>query len=101
MLLLGLCAIMSDKYYISSNREPGEGRFDIQLMPKNPALPGILMELKAQKDCSEKELADLSKMALAQIESRKYETEMRSKGIREIAKYGVAFSGKKVEITTG
>ncbi|MCQ2452457.1 MAG: AAA family ATPase [Oscillospiraceae bacterium] len=98
MMLLGLCAIMSDKYYISSNRESGEGRFDIQLMPKSETLPGVLMELKAQKNCTADELRKLSKTAFEQIENRKYDTDMRAKGISEIVKFGVAFSGKNVEI---
>ena len=33
-LVLGLCAITNDRYHITSNREAGEGRYDIQLMPK-------------------------------------------------------------------
>lgn len=101
MLLLGMCAIMSDKYFISSNRESGNGRFDIQLMPKNPAMPGVLMELKAQKNSSANELLSLAETALAQIENRKYETDMRAKGVKEIIKYGVAFSGKNVEVVVG
>ena len=31
--VFGMLAILSDRYYISSNRESGEGRFDIQLEP--------------------------------------------------------------------
>lgn len=55
-LVLGLCAILDNRYYITSNREAGEGRYDIQLMPKentakNINMPGILIELEADKDC--------------------------------------------------
>ena len=38
---------------------------------------------------------------LQQINDRKYDTEMTSKGITAIHKYGVAFSGKRVEVTVG
>ena len=46
-LVLGLCAMLDDRYRITSNREAGEGRFDIQMLPLNKKLPGILIELKA------------------------------------------------------
>ena len=98
-LVLGLCATLDNRFYITSNRESGEGRYDICLCPKDGKLPGILIELKAAKDCSEDELKELSEKALAQIDSRKYETDLTVKGVRNILKYGVAFSGKRVQIT--
>ena len=98
-LVLGLCATLDNRFYITSNRESGEGRYDICLCPKDGKLPGILIELKAAKDCSEDELKELSEKALAQIDNRKYETELTVKGVRNILKYGVAFSGKKVQIS--
>lgn len=98
-LVLGLCATLDNRFYITSNRESGEGRYDICLCPKDGKLPGILIELKAAKDCSEDELKELSEKALAQIDSRKYEMELTVKGVRNILKYGVAFSGKRVQIT--
>ena len=98
MLLLGLCAIMSDKYFIRSNRESGKGRFDIQLKPRLTSLPGFLIEVKAEKDCSAQQLEELSQVALKQIEDRKYDTEMISEGITTIFKFGIAFSGKEVRI---
>lgn len=100
MLLLGLCATMSDKYYVTSNRESGRGRFDIQLMPRVTSLPGFLIEVKAEKDCSEQKLEELAQTALNQIEDREYDTEMVSKGVAQIFKLGVAFSGKDVRIVT-
>ena len=35
-LVLGLCAMLDNRYYITSNRESGFGRYDIQLMPHCP-----------------------------------------------------------------
>lgn len=98
--VLGLCAMMDNLYYISSNVESGEGRYDIQLLPKLKNMPGILIELKAAKNFSEEKLKHLSEAAFAQIEDRKYNTDLVAKGVKTILKYGVAFSGKKVEITT-
>jgi len=99
-LVLGLCAITNAEYYISSNRESGEGRYDIQLMPRDLKKPGILIELKAAKACSGSELNVLAQTALQQINERKYDTEMTSKGVQNIFKFGVAFSRKKVEVVT-
>ncbi|MGN1480079.1 MAG: AAA family ATPase, partial [Acutalibacteraceae bacterium] len=48
--MLGLCALLSGAY-ITSNRESGDGRYDIQLKPKDIKLPGVIIELKAEKNC--------------------------------------------------
>ena len=97
-LVLGLCAMLDDRYRITSNREAGEGRFDIQMFPLNQRLPGILIELKSGKDCSEAQLEELAQTALQQIHDRAYGTELMSRDIPSILKYGIAFSGKKVNI---
>ena len=97
-LILGMCAVMDNCYRITSNRESGEGRFDIQMLPLNKKLPGILIELKAEKKCSEEQLEELSKAALQQINDRAYFTDLHAKDISTILKYGIAFSGKKARI---
>ena len=48
--LLGICAIMNNSYRVDSNKESGHGRYDIQLMPLNKKMPGIIFELKVLKD---------------------------------------------------
>ena len=97
-LLLGLCVMMNNHYYISSNRESGEGRFDIQLMPKTDNLPGILIEVKWTDDAGSQALEKLAQSAIRQINEKYYETELRTHGVKRILKYGAAFSGKNVEI---
>lgn len=99
-LVLGLCAVANNQYYITSNRESGEGRYDIQLMPRDISRPGILMELKAAKNCTEEVLHELALAALQQIYDRQYDTEMTAKGVQRIIKLGVAFSGKKVDVVS-
>ena len=98
--MLGLCALLDGIYYVSSNREAGEGRFDIQLMPKKQGFPGILIELKSGKKCLPENLVALAEEALNQIENRKYDMDMKRQGVNEVVKYGVAFCGKQVEIVT-
>ena len=99
-LVLGLVALMDDRYKIRSNRESGDGRYDINLISRNPKFPGIIMELKSDKDLDEKELETLSNEALKQNDDKGYDTEMREEGIEVILKLGIAFSGKKVKIQT-
>lgn len=98
--MLGLCALLGGSY-ITSNRESGDGRYDIQLKPVKKNLPGILIELKAEKNCTGEQLKVLSEKALQQIIDKKYDTEMTVAGVETIYKYGVAFSGKRVEVTVG
>ena len=97
-LMLGLCALVGGSF-ISSNRESGDGRYDIQLKPTKKNLPGILIELKAEKECTEEQLKKLSETALQQMIDKKYDTELIAAGVETIYKYGVAFSGKRVEIS--
>ncbi len=95
--MLGVCALFGNSY-VTSNRESGDGRYDIALSPKVSNLPGIIIELKAEKNCNENELQELAKTALKQINDKKYDTELKSKGVKTIYKYGVAFSGKHVAV---
>lgn len=97
-LMLGLTAMMDNRYHVRSNRESGEGRYALALEPKDEALPGILIELKAEEGASTGELKALAQDALKQIDERKYDAEMRARGVAKILKYGVAFCGKSVEI---
>ena len=95
--MLGVCALFGNSY-VTSNRESGDGRYDIALSPKVSNLPGIIIELKAEKNCNENKLQELAKTALKQINDKKYDTELKSKGVKTIYKYGVAFSGKYVAV---
>ena len=99
-LVLGLVALMDDQYRIQSNRESGDGRYDISMFPRNNKYPGMILELKWDKDLSDEELDALSAEALDQINEKAYDTEMKAEGIRDIIKFGIAFSGKKLKIRT-
>lgn len=99
-LMLGLLAIGESNYDIRSNRESGLGRYDIQLIPKKSALPGIIIEVKAADKDAGVELSKLAQTALKQIDEKKYDTELCVQGVNDIIKYGVAFKGKTVEIVT-
>lgn len=79
-------------------QESGNGRYDIALIPKENRLPGIVMELKAQKNCTPEELRKLAEDALEQIASKNYDERIKALGVKQVLHYGVAFSGKCVEI---
>ena len=98
--MLGLCALLGG-FFVTSNRESGEGRYDIQLKPVKKGLPGIIIELKAEKNGTEESLKQLSETALKQIQDKQYDTELRTAGVEAIYKYGVAFCGKRVEVAVG
>ena len=98
-LVLGLIALMDNQYKIKSNRESGNGRYDISLIPRENRYPGIIMELKWKKDLKEDGLIELANQALAQIDNNRYDAEMKEDGIQDVLKFGIAFSGKKVYIS--
>ena len=98
-LVLGLAALMDDHYKIKSNRESGDGRYDIALIPRENKYPGIIMELKWKTGLSYEELEKLSEEALNQINDNRYATELHEDGIESLIKLGIAFSGKNVVIT--
>ena len=74
----------------------GEGRFDIQLEPKDKSQLGYIIEFKAGKNLSDTELANSASSAIQQIQSKKYSTDMEYHGIKKIGLFGIAFSGKRV-----
>ena len=58
------------------------------------------MEFKAIPASEKASLTDLAEEALTQIEDKAYFTDMKDRGTSEIVKYGIAFSGKRVEVKT-
>lgn len=99
-LMLGLIALMDNQYKIKSNRESGDGRYDVCLIPREKRYPGIILELKWEKELGEAALDSLADEALVQIEALRYDSEMKEDGIIDILKFGIAFSGKKVSVKT-
>ena len=99
-MMLGLCAILGNRYKIRSNRESGLGRFDIQLMPLTKGMPGFIFEFKHTKD-EHADLSALADSALQQIEAKKYDTELRDNGVNSIISIGIAFGGKSAVVRRG
>ena len=99
--VLGLLVDLKGRYYVTSNRESGYGRYDVMLEPKNPDKDvAVIIEFKVYNHRREKTLEDTLQAAWAQIEEKKYETALLARGIpkERIYKYGFAFEGKNVLI---
>ncbi len=99
-MVLGLVASLSSKYIIRSNREAGDGRFDLVLEPKEKTLPGIVMEFKAGASAEQNALERLADEALSQIDERQYTEDLKDRGVNDIVRYGIAFSGKNAAVKT-
>ena len=92
MMLLGMCAWLSNEYEVISNREVGKGRCDIILKSKKNQISYIL-EFKYTNDSSV-DLKQLAKSAIDKIDSRRYDSELSGTVIR----IGLAHYQKNVEI---
>lgn len=96
-IMLGLCAVLGNRYQVHSNRESGFGRFDIQLKPLVSGIPGFVFEFKHTND-KKADLESLAESALRQIDEKKYDTELLNSGITNIIKIGIAFRGKSAVV---
>nr|WP_272582155.1 PD-(D/E)XK nuclease domain-containing protein [[Clostridium] innocuum] len=91
-LLLGMLISLDNRYEIISNREQGEGRFDICLKNRNAEDPSIIIELKYTKDVS-KDLQDFAHQACIQITEKQYGYPMQ-----KVIKIGLAHCGKQARM---
>ena len=95
LLLLGMAAFYANTHHIRSERESGDGRYDISLEPKNKNWKGIIIELKAAKEGED--LKKEAQKAYDQILTMGYKTEMESRGIKDFVLLGMAFRRKEIE----
>jgi hypothetical protein len=104
-LVAGLLVWITNTHEIKSNREPGYGRYDIMIIPRAPLAggtdkgqTGYVIEFKAVDKEENETVETAAAAALAQIEEKKYETELMDRGIKNIKKLAVVFSGKDVYV---
>jgi len=104
--VLGLLAMIGDDYVIRSNRESGEGRYDILLIPHDKNRYGIVIEIKQIKPIDKEESNELKirindklAEALEQIEKNQYFKELIDHQISKIIKLPIVFVGKVPYIT--
>jgi hypothetical protein len=96
--VLGILVHLDKDYEIKSNRESGYGRYDVMIIPKDKSKKGIIMEFKKVDKFENETVETALKSALAQIEEKKYDTELRGMGINNIIKIGIVFNGKIVKM---
>jgi len=104
--VLGLLAIIGDDYIIKSNRESGEGRYDIMLIPHDKNKFGVVIEIKQiakqeiEKDIDFNErINEKIKEAQKQIDRNKYYKELIENKVSKIIKLPIVFAGKEPYIT--
>ncbi|GBU21911.1 hypothetical protein R80B4_01813 [Fibrobacteres bacterium R8-0-B4] len=87
-------------YRIKSNRESGDGRYDLALYSANHKNgTAVIFEFKAAKEF--KQMSILCEDALKQIEDKNYAADWIDNGYKNIIKYGIGFFGKSCEIQKG
>lgn len=101
--VLGMIADLREVYRITSNRESGNGRYDVLLEPRDPqADDGIIIEFKVLDPKREKSLEDTVQTAVRQILDKKYASGLEMKCSRDrIRVYGIAFRGKNILVDGG
>ena len=107
--ILGLLAIIGDDYIIKSNKESGEGRYDIMLIPHNKSKSGVVIEIKQieKQQKNEKGTEFFKRInkhiqtATNQIERNKYYKELIDNKISvdKVIKIPIVFAGKEPYIT--
>ena len=95
-LLLGLAACLAPTHHIRSNRESGQGRYDIALIPKDAREVGIILEIKVAEKA--KDLQAVAQQACQQIKAKAYYRELQSLGVQRICGVGIAFVGSHIEV---
>jgi hypothetical protein len=107
--VLGMLAIIGDDYIIKSNKESGEGRYDIMLIPHEKTRNGVVIEIKRirkqKPDENDQDFINrINKhleQARQQIDKNKYYKELIDYGIspENIVKVPIVFVGKEPYIT--
>jgi hypothetical protein len=92
--VLGMIVGLDKTHEIKSNREAGTGRYDVMIVPRDNKDIGIIMEFKKRRPKEDADLEDAAINALEQIEEKKYEVELRERGIKNIKKLAIVFEGK-------
>lgn len=98
VFILGMMLALRREYCVRSNRESGRGRYDLMVEPRDKSKHknGMIIEFKVAKN--EKELIGASEQALEQIVDKKYDVELRDRGVKNIVLVGMAFHQKKFKV---
>ena len=81
-----------DGYTVISNKESGEGRFDIVLLPDDIDQKAIIIECKHVQ--SLRLLREAAKQGAVQIQDKRYEEMVENEGYESYIGYGISFCKK-------
>ena len=95
-LILGMMFYLDRDYIVKSNEESGLGRYDVSIEPRNKNNRAYILEFKVTKN--EEDLEKESKEAIEQIISKKYDTSLKERGLKEMVFLGIAFCGKLLKV---
>lgn len=99
ILVVTLLAVLFDKYVVKSEVNNAKGRCDVMLLPKNNALPGMIIELKKYKgQLGKKRLEAKCHEAIQQIKSKEYYEELLRFNVSSCLLYGFVFDDRNSEI---
>ena len=87
-----LVGLLND-YEVVSNRESGNGRFDVCVLPEN--ILGTVVLIECKHSISEDDLIDDAKEGARQIVEKKYLEEHRFKKYENAVGYGISFYKKQ------
>lgn len=87
-----LVGLLND-YEVVSNRESGNGRFDVCVLPEN--ILGTVVLIECKHSISEDDLIDDAKEGTRQIVEKKYLEEHRFKKYENAVGYGISFYKKQ------
>lgn len=87
-----LVGLLND-YEVVSNRESGNGRFDVCVLPEN--ILGTVVFIECKHSISEDDLIDDAKEGARQIVEKKYLEEHRFKKYENAVGYGISFYKKQ------
>ena len=91
-LLLGIFML---KYTVTSNREAGNGVFDLTVVNNDKNIAAVIEIKRAD---SEKALEACVEEALTQIEERQYDVELKTQGYTRVLHWGMAFFRKSCKM---
>jgi len=95
-ILIGILGYKSG-WYVSSNKEAGEGYSDIQIEIEDEKI-GIVIEVKYAHDS---DLEGVCGEALTQIEKKGYARQLYTDGMEKVLKYGIACYKKECRVVKG
>lgn len=93
--LLGILGNMKN-FLVKSNRESGQGRYDILVRSLDVTLPAVIIELKISDTF--KGMDQACDAALRQIKDKEYDAGLLQEGYTQVYDYGIAFFKKQCRV---